>query len=135
MTNDEAKLHLRENAAPIFMHARQIPYAMRDKVECELNRLEQEGVLTKISSSDWATAIVPILKKNNQVKICGDYKVTVNAALKVDRYPLPKPQDIFASLAGGQKFTKIDLRQAYLQCPVDEETGSILAWNTHKGLY
>ena len=53
----------------------------------------------------------------------------------MDRYPLPKPQDIFASLAGGQKFTKVDLRQAYLQCPVDEATTAILTWNTHKGLY
>jgi len=75
--------------------------------------------------------------KNNQVQICENYKTTVNPALKVDRYPLPKPQDIFVSayLAAGKKFTKIDLRQAYLQCPVDEATRIILTWNTHKGLY
>jgi len=115
LTNYEAKLHLKENSQPVFVRARAIPYAMRDKVEHELDSLEKEGVLTKTSSSDWATPIVPILKKNNQVRICGDYKFTVNPALKVDRYPLPKPQDIFATLAGGQKFTKIDLRQAYLQ--------------------
>jgi len=135
MTSYEAKLHLKENSVPVFMRARSIPYAMRHKVEQELHRLEEEGVLTKTSSSDWATPIVPILKKNGQVRICGDYKTTVNPALKVDHYPLPKPQDIFASLAGGKQFTKIDLRQAYLQCPVDEATGDILTWNTHKGLY
>jgi len=117
------------------MRPRNIPYAMRDKVEKELDRLEKEGVLTKTSTSEWATPIVPIVKKNNQIRICGDYKVTVNKALKVDKYPLPKPRDIFATLAGGEKFTKLDLRQAYLQCPVNKHSREILTLNTHKGLY
>ena len=131
----QAKLHLKENTAPIFMRARPVPYAMRDRIEAELNRLESEGVLSKTNSSDWATPIVPIVKKNNQIRLCGDYKITVNRALKVDRYPLPRPQDIFASLAGGQKFTKLDLKQAYLQCEVDDMTKGLLTLNTHKGLY
>ena len=43
---------------------------------------------------------------------------------------MPKIDDIFANLAGGQKFSKIDLRQAYLQLSV-----KLLTINTHKGLY
>lgn len=54
----QAKLHLKENTAPIFMRARPVPYAMRDRIEAELNRLESEGVLSKTNSSDWATPIV-----------------------------------------------------------------------------
>lgn len=131
----QAKLQIKDNAAPVFMRARAIPYAMREKVEQELNRLEKEGVVSKTNTSEWATPIVPILKKNNRVRICGDYKVTVNPALKVDRYPQPKPRDIFAALAGGVKFTKLDLRQAYLQCEVDDATKELLTLNTHKGLY
>jgi hypothetical protein len=34
----QAKLHLKENAQPKFMKARQLPYAMRPKVEQELMR-------------------------------------------------------------------------------------------------
>jgi len=131
-----AKLHLKDtNATPVFLRARPVPYAMRTKVELELDRLEQEGVLSKCTTSEWATPIVPIVKSNNQIRLCGDYKTTVNPALKVDKYPLPKPQDIFASLAGGEKYTKLDLRQAYLQCTVDDETKELLTLNTHKGLY
>jgi len=128
-------LYVKEDTVPVFMRPRNIPYAMRDKVEKELDRLEKEGVLTKTSTSEWATPIVPIVKKNNQIRICGDYKVTVNKALKVDKYPLPKPRDIFATLAGGEKFTKLDLREVYLQCPVDKHSREILTLNTHKGLY
>lgn len=48
------------------------------------------------------------------VRICGDYKLTVNQAAKVDSYPLPKINDLFASLAGEQSFSKLDLPSAYV---------------------
>ena len=50
-------------------------------------------------------------------------------------YPLQRIEDIFASLAGGQKFSKLDLRQAYLQCEVEEESRKLLTINTYHGLY
>ena len=81
------------------------------------------------------TYIVPVVKRNQTVRICGDFKTTVNPVLKVDQYPLPRIEDIFASLAGGQKFSKLDLRQAYLQCEVEEESRKLSTINTHRGLY
>ena len=48
---------------------------------------------------------------------------------------MPKIEDIFAKLAGGQQFTKLDLTQAYLQLPVHENSKELVTINTHKGLY
>ena len=79
------------------------------------------GILRKVEYSEWATPIVPIPKKDGTVRLCGDFKVTVNPVLKVDKYPLPKIVDIFATLAEGKHFSKIDLRNAYLQMEVREE--------------
>ena len=71
--------------------------------------LEQEGVIKKVDRSEWAAPIVVVPKGDGQIRICGDYKVTVNGVLDVDQYPLPKPEDLFASLVGGgQKFSKPD---------------------------
>lgn len=53
------------------------------------------------------------------MRICGDYKVTVNRAAKPDGYPLPKIEDSFALLAGGQIFSKLDLAQACQQIELD----------------
>ena len=131
----KASLTLKENAQPKFCKARPVPYALKGRVEKELDRLESEGIIQKVDHSDWATPIVAVPKGDNSVRICGDYKVTVNPQLKVDQYPLPRIQDIFASLAGGQKFTKIDLRQAYNQLEMSEDSKSYLTINTHKGLY
>lgn len=108
---------------------------MKDKAEKELDRLESERIIRKVDHSDWATPILADQKGDNTVRICGDYKTTVNPQLQVDQYPLPRIQDIFASLAGGQRFTKIDFRQAYNQREMDENSKSYLSMNTHKGLY
>ena len=80
------------------------------------------GILEKVSHSDWASPIVTVPKKDGKYRICGDYKVTINQALDIDQYPLPNPKEIFASLAGGQKFTKLDLSQAYQQLLLEESS-------------
>ena len=131
----KAKLTLKEGSQPKFCKARPVPYAMKPKVEVELKRLEKEGILHKVKFSDWATPIVPVAKSNGTVRICGDYKITVNPQLQTEEYPLPRIDDIFAKLAGGKKFTKIDLRQAYHQMEVEEASQEYLTINTHQGLY
>lgn len=91
-----------------------MPYLHEGKIEKELNRLVQQGVIGLIIFLEWAAPVVPVLKKDETVRICGDYKLTMNQAAKVDSYPLPKINDLFASLAGGQSFSKLDLASTYL---------------------
>ena len=57
-------------------------------IEKEFARLEAEGILGKVSHSDWATPIVPVPKaKTDEIRICGDFKVTVNPALEKRSVP------------------------------------------------
>ena len=123
------------DARPKFCKARSVPYAMRGAVEEELDRLETQGVLEKVSHSDWATPVVLVPKKDGKTRLCGGYNVTVNPVLDVDQYPLPKPEDLFATLAGGKTFTKLDLSHGYNQLELDEESRKYVTINTHRGLY
>ena len=91
-------------------------------IEKDLERLVDMGVIEPVTHSEWATPIVPVPKADGTIRICGDFKVTLNPALIVDQYPLPRLEDLFASLSGGQKFTKIDLSHAYQQLLLDEVT-------------
>ena len=56
-------------------------------------------------------------------------------AVTVAQFPLPRSEHIFANVAAGEKFTKIDLRQAYLQLEMEDESRKYLTINTHKGLF
>ena len=122
MKEIKAKLHVKEGSVPKFHRPRPVPYAMRQPVEDEIHRLEREGILRKVDHSEWAAPVVPVPKKNGQVRLCGDYKVTINSALEVDQHPFPKPEDLFATLNNGKKFTKIDLARAYHQMLVTPES-------------
>lgn len=104
-------------------------------MEAEINRLLELGVISPVTCSEWATPIVPVVKMNGDLRICGDFKVTVNPALCVERYPIPRIEDLFSSLAGGQRFTKLDLSNAYLQVPFAESSRKCLTITTSKGLF
>lgn len=135
ITGITASLTLKENTRPVFLKARPVPFKLIPLISNEIDRLVSEGVLVKVNSSDYATPVVPVLKKNNTVRLCGDYSVTLNPNLIVDEHPLPTTDEMFASLADCKHFCKIDLRQAYLQMEVDEASSKLLTINTHKGLY
>ena len=135
MKNHKATLHVEQNARPTFCKPRPVPFALKDAASRELNRLERAGILVKVSRADWAAPIVLVPKGDGCIRLCGDYKVTINPSLDIDRYPLPKPEDLFTSLTGGKKFTKLDLTQAYQQMPLAEESQQYSTINTHQGLY
>ena len=111
-----ASLKLKEDITPRSHRPRSLPFALKEPVEQELHRLEEAGILKKVSHSEWAAPIVPVLKKDGKVRLRRDYKVTVNQCLDIDQYPLPKPDKLFATLLTGKFFSKLDLSQAYQQC-------------------
>ena len=114
---------------------RPVPFAIREKVEKELDRLQALGVIQPVRFSDWAAPIVPVLKSDGGVRIYGDYKVTINHAARLEKYPIPRIEELFTSLAGGKTFSKLDLSHAYLQIPLDEASRRLVTINTHKGLF
>ena len=62
ITDVEAKFQIDDSVKPRFLKARPVPYHLRDRVNDELSRLEREGILERVDSSDWACPIVPIVK-------------------------------------------------------------------------
>lgn len=135
MTHHKARIRVKSDAQPRFNKARPVPYALKDKVEAELDKLLEQGIIIPVSHSEWAAPIVVVPKSDQSIRICGDYKTTINPILDVDKYPLPNPQDLFSTLAGGCYFTKLDLSQAYQQMTLEEDSRKYLTINTHRGLF
>lgn len=120
---------------PNFFKARTIPFAIKDKVEAEINRLKFLGVISPVEYSCWATPIVPIFKKNGDIRICGDFKVTLNPVIEVDQHPMPTIEQLFSRLHGGGEYSKLDLSQAFQQIEVDDDSKDLLTISTHLGLF
>ena len=62
MTQIKAHLTLKPNAQPQFCRPRSVPFAIKEKVGKELDRLEEAGVLRKNDYAEWAAPIVPVPK-------------------------------------------------------------------------
>ncbi|KAK3737068.1 hypothetical protein QZH41_013874, partial [Actinostola sp. cb2023] len=96
---------------------------------------EDAGPYTFYTYSDWATPIVPVVKSDGSIRLCGDYKLTVNKVSTLDAYPIPKIDDLYTKLAGGKTFTELDLSHAYEQMLLDDDSKQYVTINTHQGLY
>ena len=112
-----------------------IPYALQEAVEAEYNRLESEGIGEKVEFSKRATPMVHVQKTDGTTRSWGDYAVTVNPQLNMPWYPIPLPEDVFVKLRGGKRLTKLDLKSAYQQLPLDPDSQQYVTINTHRGLY
>lgn len=132
--NFKVKLPLKVDAKPIFFKARPIAFALKEKVNKEIDQLVRLGILEQIQYSDYASPIVPVLKRDGSVRICADYSQTINKQLLVEKYPLPSIEDLFSKLHGGEQFTKLDMSMAYNQLQI-EDNENITCINTTRGLF
>ena len=130
-----AKIYIKPGASQKVRRARTVSFALREKVEQELSRLQEHGIIEPVRFADWAAPVVPVMKSDGKIRICGYYKVTINQASRVDHYPLPRIDDLLASLAGGKSFSELDMAHAYLQIPLEEGSKKFTTINTHRGLY
>ena len=91
-----AKIKLKRNAQPVFRKKkRSIPFAAIDKIDRELERFIQCGVLSRVDYSDWAAPIEYVKKKSGEIRICADLSTGLNNAIEDHHYPLPSPEEIF----------------------------------------
>ena len=131
VTNVKASLSLKPEAQAKLFAPRQIPFALKAVVEQEISRLEATGKWVRVTYSDWGTPLVPIAKKDGGIRLCGDYKVTLNPQLQVAQHPLPNPTEMFSCLGNSKVFSKLDLKHAFQQLLMDKKNHRSYAHSAH----
>ncbi|XP_024872568.1 uncharacterized protein K02A2.6-like, partial [Temnothorax curvispinosus] len=124
------KLHLKPEATPVFVKAREIPFALRDAYAREIDAKISSGFYKKVEYSEWASTTHVVTKKNGKLRITGNYKPTLNPRIIVDEHPIPKAEQIFNEMKGAKIFCHLDITDAYTHLPVDEEFSHALTLNT-----
>ncbi|CAH8542619.1 unnamed protein product [Schistosoma intercalatum] len=129
-------IKLQVQGDPVFLKRRIIPYGLREAVRKTLNDLCVKGIIEPIQSSAWGTPIVTPLKSDGKTpRICGDYRLTLNSRLLKQTCTTVEAEDILNRLHGSKVFSKVDLKDAYLQIPLDESSSILTTINTPFGLF
>ena len=69
-----------------------------------LFRMQEQAIISPVPFSNWAVPVVAVVKADGSVIVCGDYKLTVNQANQLDKYPLLDIDDPFFKLAGRKNY-------------------------------
>ena len=131
-----ARLALSDTSKPLkFFKARPVPLHCKSAIEAELSKLEKQGIITPIQFADHASPVVWVKKPDGGFRMCVDFKATLNSNILSDAYPLPTIEEIFGKIGKATKFAKLDLKSAYWQIELDEESKNLSVINTTKGLF
>ncbi|XP_003372638.1 conserved hypothetical protein, partial [Trichinella spiralis] len=124
--NTRATLHVKPRAEPKTFNAKRIAFQLKKPVEAEVQRLVKEGMSESVDPAatplKWATPVVCIDKRNGNVRICGNFRATINPNLLPESHLLPIFEELTTKLVSGQEFSTIDLKDAFLQMLVDEKS-------------
>lgn len=122
-----------DQCAPVRRPPYRIPQAFRDEVNCELQKMLEHGIIEH-STSDWASPLVAVQKKDGSLRLCVDYR-RVNAISKSDAYPMPRVEDLIDKVGNATFISTLDLTKGYWQVPVASEDRAKTAFITPNGLY
>ncbi|KAK9703354.1 hypothetical protein QE152_g29388 [Popillia japonica] len=135
--NYKVKLHIKENAKPSHIAARPTKFGIQNNVEAELERLVKQGTISPVDPNktpiEWARPTVNVPKKDGGIRICDDFRTTINPVLIAEKHPVPLFDQLRRQLGNGLTYSKIDLKDAYLQFEVEEASRKYLIISTHKG--
>jgi hypothetical protein len=114
---------------------RSLPFSIRTKVEDDIKEKIQSGILVPEPHPLMACPIVPVIKPDGTVRVCGDYSVTANKYIDAEQYPLPTLEDITTYMVGCHYFSKLDLKNAYLQVPLSPQSQRLTTISTTLGFF
>ena len=132
----EYSIKLKEGARPYALTTpRRVPIPLMKSVKAELERMEKQGVISKISEpTEWCSGMVIVPKANGKVRICVDLTRLNNSVCR-KRHPLPAVDQTLAQLAGAKVFSKLDANSGFWQIPLSPESIPLTTFITPYGRY
>ena len=118
-----------------LVYPKNIPLPLRQKIQNELKRMENLGVISRVDEpTQWCAGIVVAPKKDTSVRICVDFR-QLNKSVLREVHPLPKVEDTLAQLHGAVMFSKVDANCGFWQVPLDEGSKPLTTFITPFGRY
>jgi hypothetical protein len=133
----EGEFHITLDPAvpPVIHPPRRVPEALQEPLKKELDALEAQGIITKVSEpTDWVNSLVCVTKPNGSLRLCLDPK-DLNKAIKRPHHRTPTIDEILPKLNGAQYFSIVDARSGYWNIKLDYQSSLYTTFNSPHGRY
>lgn len=130
------KIELEPAAVPYALSSpRRVPLPMRDKVQAELKRVKDMGVISKVTQpTPWCVGMVVVPKAQGKIRLCVDLTY-LNKWVWRERHILPAVEQTLAMLTGAKIFTKLDATSGFWQIPLSKDSSLLTTFITPFGRY
>ena len=125
---------IKEDAKTFKQKLRRINPLLLPLIEREVKKLFQAKIIVALRNSRWLANVVPVRKKNEEIRICIDFKNLNRVSLK-DNYPLPKMDHILQKVVGSQRMSMLDGFSGYNQVLVHPDDQEKIAFTTPWGTF
>ena len=124
-----------QDTLPVKEPPRRVPFGLQDRMKLKLDLMEKYKVIQEVNKpTDWVHNLVIVEKKDGSLRLCLDPR-ELNKAIKRENFHIPTVEDVTCRLSGKKVFTLIDLKDAFWQVPLSEESASLTTFNTPFGRY
>ncbi|CAH2105411.1 unnamed protein product [Euphydryas editha] len=131
----QLKIAVNETVTPIIQPYRRIPIPLENKINSKIDELVAKDIIEPVDKpASWVSPIVPILKSNGEIRICVDMRCA-NKAIIRENHPLPTMAQLIPKFRKATLFSKLDIREAFHQVEISEDSRNITTFVTGKGLF
>lgn len=129
------EIPINSNIPPVQQPYRRVPFTLEDKIAQKLGNLLDLDIIERVQQpSAWVSPVVPILKDSGEIRLCVDM-IRANQAVLRETHPFPIVEELFAGMKGAQRFSKLDIKEAYHQVEISERSREITTFITKQGLF
>ena len=128
------RLAVQEDIPPVKQPQRRFRPELLPKIEAEVDKLIAAGFVREVKYPTWVSNIVPVRKKNNQIRVCVDF-IDLNKACPKDDFPIPISEILNDATMGYEIFSFMDGFSGYNQIKIAPEDEELTAFRTPEGIY
>ena len=104
------------------------------EIQQEVNKLIDVGFICEVKYPTWIANIVPVRKKNGQLRIYADFRDLNNACPK-DDFPLPVTEHMINTTAGHKALSFMDCTAGYNQIQMVLKDQDTTTFRAPKGIF
>jgi hypothetical protein len=103
---------MKPQTKPFQTEAEENAPILEPQVKAELNKLLAARIIFLVRHTQWISNIVPVRKKNGDIRLCVDF-INVNKASEKDNYPVPPMEKILQCVFGSHMLSLLDGFSSY----------------------